>query len=436
LKKKNWQIIACLALSFCGYLDFGYALHRENFLQLASVYIILFAGYIFLVRRSEEVSGKIFLIAAIVFRLSFLFSFPTLSDDYFRFVWDGTMLNLGVNPYTVVPSTFISHLHETQRNLWQLYQGMNSQHYFTVYPPVLQYIFGLAGWVFPESILGAVLLSRAVIITADIASIILMRKLLNYFQLPKENVWWYALNPLVIIELTGNLHFEAVMIFFLLLAIYLLVMKKNWLSAIAIGLAVSTKLIPLLFLPFIIRRMKLMSIIYFFITALICTLLFLPFLDKSLITNLGSSIDLYFQKFEFNASIFYIIRWIGFQSAGYDIINQAGPLLALTVFLIVIVFALKERNLTTGHLFLMMQLSLLIYFLFATTVHPWYLVSLVMLSVFTGFRFPIIWSLFVILSYSAYVMIPAQENFWFIAFEYAAVGAALSIDLLRERSLR
>jgi uncharacterized membrane protein len=62
-------------------------------------------------------------------------------------------------------------------------------------------------------------------------------------------VFIYALNPLVIIELTGNLHFEAVMIFFTLLSVWLLVTNKWILASLALTLAISAKLLPIIFLP-------------------------------------------------------------------------------------------------------------------------------------------------------------------------------------------
>jgi len=450
LKKNNWQLITCLLLSLVGYLYFGHGLHRENFLQLASIYIFLFAFYIFLTGRKEYSSVKILLAAAIIFRFLFLFSIPSLSDDYFRFVWDGKMMNMGMNPYAIIPSTFISQASHSDPLLLQLYTGMNSQNYYTVYPPVCQFVFGFASWLFPNNLLGSLVVMHAVCIIADIGSIFLLTKLLRRFQLPKENVWWYALNPLVIIELSGNLHFEAVMIFFLLLAIYFLFPTESAsdepekkfsarnisLNGVRYSLAICTKLIPLLFLPFFLRRMKLKQSILFFSGIVIsCLVLFIPFINQQLFTGLGSSLDLYFQKFEFNASIFYITRWIGFQISGHDVINRAGPMLALTVFLLVIILAISEKKKTPQHLFVMMQWALLIYFLFATTVHPWYIAPMVVLSVFTGFRFPIVWSLFVILTYATYQQQPYHENLWFTTLEYGAVLLAISVDLFRAKKI-
>ncbi|MFI5135571.1 MAG: glycosyltransferase 87 family protein, partial [Chitinophagales bacterium] len=415
-----------------------------------SVYLTLFALHIFLVRRSEQETDKILLAAAIIFRLAFLFSIPSLSDDYFRFIWDGRMMNMRVNPFTVIPSSFISQTDHQDPLLMQLYADMNSQNYYTVYPPVCQFVFAFATWLFPNNLIGSLVVMHGTCIMADIGTIFLLTKLLQRFQLPKENVWWYALNPLVIIELNGNLHFEAVMVFFLLLAIYFLFRGKNnsshsgeklsfkniFLSGFSYALAICSKLIPLLFLPFVFRRLKWkQNFLFFTIIVVSCFLLFLPFINQQLIAGFSSSLDLYFQKFEFNASIYYIIRWTGFQTVGHNIIDHAGPWLAVVVFILVMALMISEKKLTALNFFAMMQWSRLIYLLLATTVHPWYVVPLIMMSVFTGFRFPIVWSLFVILSYSTYQQKPYHENLLFTAIEYAALQFAVVVDLLREKKL-
>lgn len=444
MKKKNGLFAVSLLLSLTGYSYFGYVLHRENFLSLVSVYLVLFAAYIFLVRTAGEGTGKILLTAAIVFRLLFLFSIPALSDDYLRFIWDGKMFNIRENPFTVVPSSFIPDNNSLRDYLLPLYKGMNSPAYYTVYPPVLQFIFAIAVWLFPNNLLGPLIILHAGCIAAEIGTLFLITKLLKQFQLPKENLWWYALNPLVIIELSGNLHFEALVIFFLLLSIYLLLprdtnenkipLSRIIFSGIAFALAIASKLIPLLFLPFLLRRLKWKQSILFFTTVFAVTImLFIPFIDSQSIENMGSSLRLYFQKFEFNSSIYYLIRWIGFQWKGYNIINQAGPLLGIAVFIFVMMLVLSEKSLTLKNYFRMMQWSLTIYLLLATTVHPWYITPLIMVSVFTEFRFAIIWSLFIIFSYSLYQVQPYQENLWWIVLEYGALIIALTFDLVRDR---
>jgi hypothetical protein len=68
------------------------------------------------------------------------------------------------------------------------------------------------------------------------------------------------------------------------------------------------------------------------------------------------------------------------------------------------------------------------YLFFSTTVHPWYLATLLILSVFTNYKFPIVWSFVIILSYLAYLQLnnaDKSENLWVIAIEYLIVYSVL-----------
>jgi hypothetical protein len=91
--------------------------------------------------------------------------------------------------------------------------------YFTGYPPICQFIFGLATKLFGGNLVWSIAVIRLFIIASEIGTIYFLRKILSAFNLPLRNVLIYALNPLVIIELTGNLHMEGVMIFFLVSSI-------------------------------------------------------------------------------------------------------------------------------------------------------------------------------------------------------------------------
>ena len=61
-----------------------------------------------------------------------------------------------------------------------------------------------------------------------------------------------------------------------------------------------------------------------------------------------------------------------------------------------------------------------LYYFTSTTIHPWYITILVFLSVFTNYKFPIVWSLMLVISYFAYAN-NYNENLWLITIEYAVV---------------
>jgi alpha-1,6-mannosyltransferase len=426
---KNCLIpIIIFLVSGAGYFALGYAIPRHEFLKLVSVFTILFAGYFYFLR--SQISVKTGLCIALAFHLLLILSLPALSDDYFRFLWDGRLFAAGENPFLNLPDFYVKQQIQTISGISEgLYKNLNSPHYFSIYPPVCQFIFGLATFIDPESNLTSVIIMRCFILASVTGSIWLILKLLDLLKLLQRNVLWFALNPLVIMELTGNLHFEAFMIFFILLAFYFFGLKRYHFSAISLGFAVCSKLLPLMLLPFIIKKLGFrQGLVYCSITGLTCLILFLPFLNAELIAHFSNSLNLYFQKFEFNASVYYMVRTIGFYFYGYNQIAFIGPLLSVFTCASILFLAFGPKNATFEKLPRSFLIALTIYFALATIVHPWYLTTLVALATLTNFRFPIAWSGLAILSYSAYQTNSYTENPWLLVVEYFGLLAAILFE--------
>jgi len=421
LSVSNKVAYTIIVISGVLYFFLGYHTPRADFAQLIILYAGLFAGYLFLFNSGIDL--RIGIAAAIIFRCVLIYMEPGLSDDYFRFIWDGRLLAQGENPYMAVPSSYMLNAAAQVPGLTEdLFSKLNSPDYYSVYPPISQFIFGLSALLFPDDVMGSIVVMRVFIIAAEVAAIFLLVELLKHFTLPARAALIYALNPLVIIELTGNLHFEAIMICFLLFATLLLVRGKYLLAAPFFAVAVGVKLIPLIFVVFLVWRLGIKKVALFvtFVGATIAVL-FLPFAEPELIGNFFSSLDLYFRKFEFNASIYYVVRWVGFQVTGYNIIQWAGMWLSVAAILVIIFLAIHERRETWAALPKAMLLALTCYFLFATTVHPWYLTTLVALASVTKFRFAILWSGLAFLSYAGYASGPFHENLWLVGLEYSFV---------------
>ena len=102
--------------------------------SLLLIYGVLFIGYGFVVTQKwSRRQTRWWMGVAVFFRLIFLFSTPVLSDDFFRFIWDGRLLVGGFNPYLYLPSEVVNTPIFSTANLsTTLYEGLNSPHYFTV----------------------------------------------------------------------------------------------------------------------------------------------------------------------------------------------------------------------------------------------------------------------------------------------------------------
>ncbi len=441
IKASSWLLFILSGFLYF-FIEYGIVRHETSKLLIAVG--ILFLIYSWIIKSIDEGEVTFWVIVAIVFRVSLLFALPNLSDDFYRFIWDGRLLAAGYHPFAELPRYYIEHKINIPGIDQALFEKLNSPDYFTIYPPVNQFVFWLSVKLSPHSILGSVLVMRSLIIGAEIGSLLLIGKILKHYQLFNKNILLYALNPLVIIELTGNLHFEVFLIFFLLASFWFLIKGNLIASALNFALAICTKLIPLIFLPLLLARLGFKkSIQFYLITGFCCVLLFMPLLNMEIISGFRESIGYYFQKFEFNASIYYIVREWGFWMYGYNIIQSVGWKLALLSTFAILSYTLwdylqnskfKVQNinpnlancqLPTAYLFVIS-----IYFAFSTTVHPWYVTTLVAFSAVSTYRFAILWSGLIFLTYVGYTAEGFKENLWLTSIEYVLVIGYLAYELI------
>jgi hypothetical protein len=422
-------LMAFLSIAF--YNLFAYDLVRTDYIKLICLYTGLFILFAALVIYQKH-NIKFLTFISFLFRAVFLLSIPNLSQDFYRFIWDGRMLLEGWNPYLSTPEFFISKGEFPIFQAQELYDGMgtlNGSHY-TNYPPLNQICFVLANLIPGKGILSSVIGMRLLIIAADFGTLYYGKRLLEKLNIPSHNIFWYILNPFIIIELTGNLHFEGVMIFFLVWSLYLMQYEKWRSAAAAFACSVSIKLIPLIFLPLFFQKFGWKkSLRFYVIVGLISALFFVPFYSSEFFNNYTETVGLWFQNFEFNGSLYYIAREIGYSFRGYNEIGVIGKIIPVLVILFVLLITFFRNNKALPQLISAMLLVLAFYFFVSTTVHPWYIATLLILSVFTKYKFPLVWSLMIVLSYLAYAKNDNTENLWIIGLEYATVYGVLIWDV-------
>jgi len=461
---QKYSNIFVIALSTLCYFFFAYFLERTQFYTVSFLWFSLFGGF-YILLKNKKIHFATLVGLAILFRLVFLFATPNLSQDFYRFIWDGRMILNGFNPYLSLPESFIQQNSQPIAATKTLYEGMgqlNGSHYSN-YPPLNQLCFFIAAIFASKSIFGSVIVLRILIILADFGILYFGKKLLERLGLPIKNIFWYLLNPFIIIEMTGNLHFEPIMLLFLVWAFYKLHQQKWIWAAVLFACSVSVKLIPLLFLPlffqwfvrrnvpsnkvapirkstaptliktkwsFYCKGIRKLLLFYIIILA-INILLFLPFYSSEFLTNYSSSVRLWFQTFEFNASFYYIFREIGYLFRGYNEIAIIGKITPILTILFLVYLSFFRSNKDGIQLLTAMLFGLSFYYFTATTVHPWYVATPLILSVFTKYRFPIVWSLAVIVTYQAYANNPWKENLWFVFIEYLVVFSFLTYEVFR-----
>ncbi len=437
---RNKTVILLAVTSMAFYVSFAYDLVRTDYTKLLLLYVALFFLFYTLVQTNKN-NFKLLFGFAVVFRIIFLFAIPNLSQDFYRFIWDGRMILEGFNPYLFTPESFISVGEYPVNQAQELYNGMgtlNGSHYSN-YPPVKQFIFGIAALFAGKSILGSAIVFRIFIIAADLGTLYFGKKLLEKLNMPNHNIFWYILNPFIIIELTGNLHFEGIMIFLLIFGLYLLLSVKWKWAGLLFAMSISVKLIPLVLLPlcyqwFRNKNSGMIKLVTFYTIVGFATLLFFaPFYSSEFIQNYTGTVALWFSKFEFNASLYYIARSIGYAITGYNEIATIGKAIPIILIFLTLGMTFFRINKTFTQLISAMVLLITVYYFMSTTVHPWYLATPLILSVFTNYKFPLVWSFMVVLSYYAYAN--GSENLWVVGVEYAVVFSVFVWEVFFSKNL-
>lgn len=420
----RWISYSLLLLSLTGYILIGYFIERSDFISVFTIYSSLFLLAYIIRKNSVDYHFKILVLSGLLFRFCLIFSMPVLSDDFYRFVWDGRIQQIGINPFDFKPSQLITQIKDPL--LSQIFPYLNSPDYFSVYPQFCQIIFRTASIIGGESLYHTVIALKTTIFLSELGTIIILGKLLLQRINSKSLQLIYLLNPLVIVELSGNIHFEAFMIFFLLLMVWLINRQKFFAASGVLSFAIQAKLLPLISIPLLIKQLGIKKASYYAGFCLLLTLGMSMILLNNFerVKHFSESLILYYGTFEFNGSVYLLFRTIGWWFLGYNAIAVLSKILiALSLLGMILIYYKKAEFLSA--LFWIITC----YLAFSAVVHPWYITPLIALTAFVKFRFALLWSALIPLSYYAYSVKPFNENYWLIAIEYLLVIIFLIIEL-------
>lgn len=293
------------------------------------------------------------LLVGLVPRLLLLPSAPTLSEDLYRYLWDGRLVAAGVNPYPHPPSD-----PALARFRDGLFAKLNHADVPTVYPPAAELLFGAAARVepSPRAWKGLLFLLEALLVAA-------LAWLLARRGLPAERLLLYYWNPLVVVECYGSGHVDLATAAFLVLSLALLERGRSIGAGVTFALAALTKYVPLLLVPAVARRRRWATLA---VAAVAGALLFAPFTGAG--RALWGGLEAYTRNWEWNGSLYAILR---------PHFHRGDPprlILAVALAAASLGIAWRARTATGA------TLALWIAFLLASpTVFPWYLVPAVAL---------------------------------------------------------
>ena len=142
----NKTVLAPVLGAFLFYILFAYNLERDEWTKLLGFYSgLFFVSYHIYQKCKNDLKTLTYI--AFGFRAIFILAIPNLSQDFYRFIWDGRMILEGFNPYLYTPQSFIDQGVFPVEQARQLYHGMGnlSANNFTNYPPINQFCFFIAG---------------------------------------------------------------------------------------------------------------------------------------------------------------------------------------------------------------------------------------------------------------------------------------------------
>jgi len=261
------------------------------FFACAAVAVAAYAAILFQIWRSPGERRPLFIVAilfALALRVPLAAGPVNYDNDMIRYVWDGRVQTLGLNPYAVLPADeAMAFTHD------DLTRQMPSARARTPYPPAAQLFFRLV-----VSIRDAPRAMKLALVLCDLLTILVLWRWLVATGRSEWLALAYAWNPLVVLEIAHSGHIDALGALWITAAAFWLSRKRTALATIAFVLAVTTKLLPIVLVPLLWRRVSFRDAL---LGAGLFVLLYLPF---------SSGVDVLFgiqnvvQHVRFNGPIF------------------------------------------------------------------------------------------------------------------------------------
>ncbi len=343
------------------------------------------------------------LLFSLLFRILLLFSVPVHESDFYRYLWDGKVATHGINPYLYEPGALklyeqgiTSPYRDSNTGVtWQgrefseseiptleklaqlrdkkplLHQRISHQAVPTIYPPTAQAVFSLSAFLFGDSLVGL----KLILLIFDALIIAVMIKILRKLELDPVWVIVYAWSPLVLKEFANSAHYDAVPLFFTLLAIYFTLGKaRHFKTAASLVLGTLAKFFSVILLPILIPPRPSQWRAYALFSAIFLAA-YLPFFlwNQAGIQQVFAGLGVYNEHWQYNAGLFALIQ----QSLCHLYPpSQTSLLPAKLVVAIILLVILARQTFCPGdkeqHLLRRCFIMIAALFILSPTAFPWY----------------------------------------------------------------
>jgi hypothetical protein len=428
---REWRVYVlgatlCVALTICSHNfgDRGGPYFMASLTLAGIVYLLAIREFFAAPKFERRISRRVVVIGLVltaVWHVEFLRLPPGADDDIHRYVWDGRLQRLGYNPYIVIPSdpAFAGlHMSETRT--------LNNPDLASPYPAGAQLFFRAV-----TAIHESTFAMKVAFVVCELAMVFLLLDILRCTRQAAHLVLACAWNPLLAIEVAGSGHIDIVGALLLVISVAALMRRWRATAALALGLAIAVKFLPVVLLPLYWKRVRNRDAV---LAAAIVGLLYVPFLDRSFFNHgripLGS-LGTYVQNFRFNGPVFEALARV----APPQLLAGLTVLVGLVTAAWLRITALpgwSPDQFAWDQFAWPMAASLL----FAPVVFPWYLLWLLPFLTSASTLLIIIWTVSIIPTYVMWHLRTIGRPWgslpvWVMLVEYGCVATAAAIIALR-----
>lgn len=351
---------------------------------------------------------------SVLWRVPFFLSPPGPLDDTRRYVWDGRLQRHGYNPYFVVPADpAFSALHTPET------RELNNPDVPSPYPAGAQLFFRAV-----TAVRESAFAFKMVFILCDLAITLLVLAELRRLGQGEHWVLAYAWNPLLVTDVATSSHVDIFGALLLFLSVLALGRSRRTVAAIAFGLAVAVKFLPIVVAPLYWRHIRIRDGL---IAAVVVVLLYVPFIEHGRLPS--GSVGVYVQRFRFNDPLF---------SGLEGLFDPYGAAAVAVVAGLVTAVWLRSKNTCSKPTEWAWPMAMSL--AFAPVVYPWYLLWLLPFLRSLSALPLLVWTVTILSTYFVWHLhglgVRWQVPSWVTILEYGPVLAAAGLILLRERWTR
>ena len=347
----GFSLVLISILAICwGQLD---RIQEGGFLRIAyhlAIWVAMGIMVFAFPKLTRKQGVLLILLGSFVVRLAF-WQAP-VSDDVNRYLWEGSLIWKGENPYATVvdDERWIDHRDE-------YWKDVNHRDRLTAYPPGVELIMAAASWLWYD-----LWVFKIVALVGDFWVLGILIFLFREFG---QDIRWlglYAFNPLVLASFAAEAHFDSLMVGAMLTALLMAHRKQNAWAWFWLGVAVQMKIIVIVLLPYFLVRADWKKSLPFIAVLILPSLFFGEHFAQALVGLFGFGKD-----GAFNGGLYESLRLVGFSDFTA---RHFGLLVFVSVGLFFGWRTLKGKELHLHRVAMVVMSTLVIC---SPVVHFWYL---------------------------------------------------------------